>query len=114
MSRVRTVAATVRRSTGGGLTDRRGPTDEIVGEHRALQPSAVGLEVPRRHVGEAGALFQAAYVELDHGVGAVEASRATASPVRSVRNAKCRQSGQMRSWRRSVSRVRRTMRRTPL
>ncbi len=48
------------------------PADEVVSQHRALQPGAVGAEVARRHMLQAGALLQVADGELDHGVVAVE------------------------------------------
>jgi len=50
----------------------RGPADQVVSEDRALQPDAVGVEVPRRDVLEAGAFFEVADREFDDGVVTVE------------------------------------------
>ena len=68
-------------------------------------------KLPDGHVVEAGTFFEVADRELDDGVVAVELVEVTASPARSVRNPKCRQSGHSLHCVVSVKRVRRTIRR---
>jgi len=49
-----------------------GPADQVVGEHRALQPGAVGAEVAGGDVFHPGSFFQVADGPLNDGVLAVE------------------------------------------
>src|SRR5262249_32282770 len=59
---------------GGGWSrvDCHGPSDQVVGEDRALEPGAVGMEVSRGDVAQTRALFEITDVEFDHSVAAVE------------------------------------------
>ena len=54
------------------IAEDAGPADQVVGEHGALQPGGVGVEVPGWDVFETGAFFEVADRELDHGVPAMD------------------------------------------
>ena len=64
------VRPTVSRPAGWTLPGVFGPSDQVVGEHRAGEPAGVGVEPPGGQVSEA-AFFEVAYSELDGCVTAV-------------------------------------------
>ena len=72
MSWARSVATTVSWSSGWTSAHQGGPAAQVVGEHGAGQPGAVGAEVARGAVRKPGALFDVTDGELDGGMLAVE------------------------------------------
>ena len=72
MNLVRTLRATVSWSVWGDLAEHGGPSDEVMGEHRADEPRRVGEELSGRNVFQPGTLFQIFYGEFDGCMGPVE------------------------------------------
>ena len=70
--RVRMVRATTSSAFDADGAEVAGPADQVVGEHGALQPGRVGVEVAGGNVVESGALFQVTDGEFADGVVTVE------------------------------------------
>ena len=66
------VRATVSSLLDADVAEDGGPADQVVGEHGALQPGRVGVEVAGGDMVESGAFFEVADGELDDGVVTVE------------------------------------------
>lgn len=88
-----------------------GPADQVVPEGGALQPHAVGVEVPGWDVLAADVFFEVADRVPDQGVMAVELVDLHRGVVEVGEERVCRQSGRCRCCALPVRRVRRTTRR---